>query len=199
LRPGIICVLRSGGPYDAEDVLRLKAGVEQHMPGARFRCIADTPVRGVHVIPMAMDWPGWWSKMEAFRPDIPGDWLYLDLDSIIVGSLADMLHLDRLAIMRDVYRPNGLQSSVMWLPEAERWAVWEAFTAQSERHMRRHHAGGDQSYLEEHWLGRASLWQDALPGQVVSYKVHCRDGVPKGARLVVFHGRPKPRDMGWKL
>jgi len=33
----------------------------------------------------------------------------------------------------------------------------------------------------------------------VSYKVHCRAGVPAGARVVCFHGRPKPWDPGVRL
>lgn len=198
---GVLCVLRSGGVYDAEDVIRLHDGVRAHLPGAMFRCLSDVRVPGVNTIPLLTDWPGWWAKLEAFRPDLPGDWLYMDLDTIIVGPLADMLGLGRLAIMRDVYRRDGLQSSIMWLPEAERAAVWPHWSANPKRHMRRHANGGDQEYLEEHWLGRATLWQDALPGQVVSYKADVlRLGkVPSGARAVVFHGRPKPRDLGWTV
>jgi len=38
------------------------------------------------------DWPGWWSKMELYRPDLPkGRTLYLDLDSHVVGPLAPIL------------------------------------------------------------------------------------------------------------
>ena len=32
-----------------------------------------------------------------------------------------------------------------------------------------------------------------------SYKYHCGDGLPDDARVVCFHGRPKPADVsdGW--
>jgi len=43
-------------------------------------------------IELKHNWPGWWSKMELHRPNLPeGRTLYLDLDSHIVGSLAPLL------------------------------------------------------------------------------------------------------------
>ena len=205
----LACVLRSGGDYGPEHVERLARQAGRHHPEAPFVCLSDMEVPGIRCLPLLFDWPGWWAKMELFRPDLLlGDMLYLDLDSSIVGPLDDMLGFGRLAIMRDVYRPGGLQSSVMYLPEAERAAVWRAWIAAPDRWMREFRRGGDQAFLERPWRGHARRWQDDLPGQVVSYKVHVRkahrrdrefgDGtVPEGARLVAFHGRPRPWEVGW--
>jgi hypothetical protein len=67
--------------------------------------------------------------------------------------------------------------------------------------MRACGTGGDQRYLETcltlggTW-GSVTFWPDVVPGQIVSYKVHCHGGqYPPGARLVCFHGRPKPWDV----
>jgi len=39
-------------------------------------------------------------------------------------------------------------------------------------------------------LVKPDLWQDLLPvGQIVSYKNHCRNGLPSNARIVSFHDR----------
>lgn len=195
----IVCVLRSGGEYRPEHVIRLRDQVARHLAGARFLCLADVTVPGVDCVPLYSDWPGWWAKMELFRPGLDGDLLYMDLDSAIVGDLSEMAGIGRLTIMRDVYRPAGLQSSVMFLPELDRPAVWRRFRADPARWMTRYRPGGDQAFLEKAWAGSPpALWQEQLPGQVVSWKVHVQGrGFPAGARFIAFHGRPRPWEVGW--
>jgi len=36
--------------------------------------------------------------------------------------------------------------------------------------------------------------QDIVPGQLVSFKAQCSDGVPDDARVVFFHGLPRPHE-----
>lgn len=199
----ILFVLRSGGVYDAEDVRRLAMGVQSNLPGAEIACLTDVAfdIPGVQAIPLKYDWPGWWSKIEMFRPDIPGGFLYMDLDSIITGDLSDMAGIGRLAIMRDVYRPDGLQSSVMFITEECKAEVWDTFTADPARYMQQYAGGGDQAFLEPIWSGKAAIWQDCLPGQIASYKANhiAERGLPDNCRAAIFHGQPKPRDIGWTL
>lgn len=191
-------VLRSGGDYTAEDVERLAAGVRAHLPDARIVCLSDCPVP-VERIPLAHDWPGWWAKMELFRPDLAShDWVYMDLDTIVTGSLEELAALDDLAIMRDVYRPNGLQSAVMCLPAADRAEAWADWISGPSHRMKQFARGGDQAFLETHYLDRALRLQGRLPGQIVSYKAD-PPAARAAARLVVFHGKPKPRDVNWVL
>lgn len=203
----ILCVLKSEGEYKSEHVERLHRQVLKHLPDARFRCISDVDVPCERV-PMEHPWPRWWSKQNLFSPAITGDFLYLDLDSAIVGDLSDLAGLNRLAIMRDVYRKDGLQSSIMFLPEADRAKVWAEWVKSPEVWMQMYRKGGDQAFLERLWLGKAAIIQDELPGQVVSYKAHVRPAVrkdrefgngtvPDGARVIAFHGRPRPWDVGW--
>nr|WP_145924153.1 hypothetical protein [Halomonas elongata] len=40
--------------------------------------------------PLAHGWPGWWSKLELFRPH-GGDLLYLDLDTVVRGDLQPLI------------------------------------------------------------------------------------------------------------
>lgn len=191
-------VLRSGGEYRSEHVERLAMQVRSHLPGAEFICLSDVDVP-VERIPLKHDWPGWWSKLELFRPDIEGDLLFMDLDTAIVGGLEDIAAADGPVIMRDVYRPHGLQSSIMAIPQEIKGQVWQAFTAASERHMRRYRRGGDQAFLENHTTIRWRRWQDICPGQLVSYKADVKrlGHVPAGTRAVVFHGKPHPWEVGW--
>jgi hypothetical protein len=196
----VACVLRSGGTYTPEHVARLRDGVRANLGDHRFICLSDVDVP-CERIALTEQWPGWWSKLELFRPDIDGDLLYFDLDTIITGDLSDMAAINRLAIMRDVYRPDGLQSSVMYIPQDEKSKVWERFTAHPEHYMAQYASGGDQAFLEPLWGERATIWQEALPGQLASYKAdHIAEcGVPDNCRAVIFHGRPKPEDIGWTL
>lgn len=203
----IFCVLRSGGEYKPDHVLRLRAQVMSYLPGADFRCLSDVKVEGVRTVPLVHDWPGWWSKMELFRPGISGDILFMDLDTSIVGNLADIASVKQLVLMRDIYRPEGLQSSIMYLPERARERIWAAWIDQPQHWMRVFHKGGDQAFLERFWLDHAGRWQEVLPGQIVSWKSHVRQAVqddesgngsvPDGARVVIFHGKPRPWDIGW--
>lgn len=194
----VVTVLKSGGEYKPAHVLALQAQIERYAPFAEFMCLTDMAVDGVETAPLLHKWPGWWSKIEVFRPDIRGDLVYMDLDTVITGSLDDLARVNELAMLRDAYRDGkrakeGLQSSVMVLPEAERGPIWDAFTANPALEMARNRAGGDQRFLEQFWLTRAARLQDLLPGQLVSWKVDCKYGVvPPDARLVFFHGQPRP-------
>ena len=52
-------------------------------------------------------------------------------------------------------------------------------------------AGGDQAYIEHHMKDKVTYWQDITDG-VVSFKA---DVLPNGldtAKVVIFHGKPRP-------
>lgn len=190
----VATVYKSGGIYTAQHVRALQAQIAEHLPGVDQVCFSD--VDGDGRIRLRHNWPGWWSKMEIFSPDVKGDLLYFDLDTLILGSLAEIAQVTQLTILRDFYRdgvrkPEGLQSAMMFLPEADRAEVWDAFARNPAAAMRDCARGGDQQFLERFYLKRAARWQDVVPGQVVSLKVHCKDGVPPDARVVCAHGKPK--------
>jgi hypothetical protein len=210
------CVLKAGpAGYAAAEVAWLHAGVNRHLPGVRFVCLSDMDVECERV-PLLEGWPGWWSKLELFRPDLVGPILYADLDTLIVGSLADIAGAGKLTLLSDFYHPAEAASGLMFLPEEDRAAVWRAFTADPDRIMRRcadfdqNGVRGDGKFLGEMLGDRAARWQAELPGQVVSYKLHVRErtssretgngDVPKGARVICFHGRPRPWEVKeWRL
>lgn len=193
----ILCVLRSGGEYGPEHVKRLQAQLAAQGE-ADFACLSDVQIEGLETIPLLHDWPGWWAKMELFRPDLAGDFLYLDLDMSIVGPLDHFREINVLSIMRDVYRPGGLQSALMFLPECLRGEAWEAWSRYPKAWMQRYRRGGDQAFLERIWLRRAIRMQDLVPGEIVSYKADVDGkGLPKSARVICFHGKPRPWEVGF--
>jgi len=205
----VLMVLRRGGDYLPEHVSILVDQVEEHWPSDRELvpvCLTDQPIDDprVHEIPLLTGHSqGWWSKMQMFDPALGfGDLtiLYMDLDTRIVGDLSEVASQDQLIALRDFYRRNGLGSGLMCLPQDPREEVWEAWRADPDAHIRTHRRGGDQRLLEALWLGRVEVgrWQEILPGQVVSFKKHVRGkGTPPDARVVCFHGRPRPWEAGW--
>ena len=192
----ILTVLRSGGEYTAEHVERLRAQCAEHAPGVEFCCLSDVPVPGR--IALGHDWPGWWSKIEAFR--ITGPVLYMDLDTTVRGDLTPLLEVvesSDFTVLRDFNFPaREVQSSIMgW--SGDMGHLYETFRADPVRHMHRNASGrwwGDQGFIERHVAARG-YWQDRLPGTLVSFKKHCQGGIPAGARVVVFHGKPRPWEV----
>ena len=193
----VALVLRSGGDYAAKHVQVLARQITTWLPGADLFCLTDVAIPGVAAIPLEYDWPGWWSKMELFRPDIADDLLYFDLDTVVCGPLDDIAAVNRLTLLRDLYckgthRYDRLQSAVMYLPKACRAEIWQNFLADPRRALKNHLIGGDQEFLEKYWRASAARWQDVVGNQIVSWKVHCRRGIPEGVRVVCFHGKPRP-------
>jgi hypothetical protein len=205
----------SGEGFTAKHVQALAQQVERFAPLDDFVCLTPVSVSGVECLPLKHEWRGWWVKFELFRPDIKGTVLYLDLDTVITGSLSDIVAVDKLTLLRDFYRdgktlyggiarrrapkPEGLQASLMLLPEADRAEIWEDWMRGPNAHMQRLGSKGDQPLLEQHFLKHAQRWQDVVPGQIVSWKVDCCGGnefqvpaIPEDARVIVFHGQPRP-------
>jgi hypothetical protein len=202
----IVTVLRSGGEFKPEHVLALKRQCAEYAPFAEFLCLTDTIIPGVACRLLKTEWPRWWAKMELFDPHMKGDFLYMDLDTVVCDSLSDIMQCDELTLLRDFYRDGvklkkGLGSGLMYLPEPARWKPWDIFSANAKQIMSVC-AGGDQKFLENVWGTDIPTWQGSFPDQVVSYKVHCCQqllgkgpvfkSVPQNARIICFHGQPRP-------
>lgn len=189
----VATVLRSGGEYTPEHAWRLAADVEEHLPGAAFVCLSDLWREVPGGVPLGVRWAGWWSKMELFAPALfTGTVLYLDLDTVVLSDLDEMAgYAGERAVLRDFHRTGDeIGTGVMlWRGDAMR-SVWDAFVDDPETAMREHPLRMDH-FIEKH-LGPADRVQDVFPGQVVSWKCHCQQGVPLGARIIAFHGRPRP-------
>lgn len=209
----VVCVLRSGGIYDVEWVAKLQRGVARHLHDIPywFVCLTDTderlPLRCERV-QLANSWPGWWSKLEMFRPGLfDGPVLYFDLDTVVVGSLdAIAAYPHRFTMAHEFYRPHLLCSTTMaWSSD---WShLYEAFASDPVR-LAHHYDNvmpttgriGDQAFIEDR-VGKVDTFRGLFGERsVASYKVHqCQDAPPADAAVVAFHGTPKPHQLttGW--
>lgn len=210
--PTIAFVLRSGGDFTPEHVQHLYGGISHWWPESsttRFVLFTDLPLSpewsDQEVRPLTR--PSllrWWSKMEMFAPEHAdlGTILYFDLDTVIVGPLDDIIecatNTTAPVLVQDFYRARAINSGMMALPVEARMQLWDDWLHEPKGSPRSHkRGGGDGDLLDSYWRASASRWQGVVPGQVVSYKVHCKRirSAPPDARVVCFHGRPRP----WKV
>lgn len=190
MNPRVYCLLRQSAEYTPAHVEWLRAQIKD----------ADLFVMGDHAganMPLLYDWPGWWSKLELCRPDIPGDVFFMDLDTVVLGPLAPFMVPRRTTFLSDFYRPAQLQSSVMYLTASDRAYVWQRWMTDPAAHMayfgtQRAGFNGDQNFFERVLSPRVARWQDDPATPVCSYKVHVRKGYRPTSGLVVFHGKPRP-------
>jgi hypothetical protein len=199
-------VLHGGGEYKVEHVVALFNGVRKWWPrgwALRFVAVTDTPIDhpGIEERQIIRNYgshaAGWWWKMELFGPEQAAlDILYFDLDTLIVGDLTQVAAVDHLAMLSDFNNAVRAQSGMMFLPASARATVWPDWISGRHRIMKEFR--GDGEYLNSRWNKDAARWQDLLPGQVVSFKVHVRQkkgwALPPEARVLCFHGRPRPWD-----
>ena len=197
----IVCV-KQGTKYGPEYVNILFDMVRRNLlegTEGRFICFTDDPSGlslGVQVEPLPAYVKGWWSKLYLFNTGTfqKGDRvIYFDLDVVITGALDELVKYDGdFAILREFYTPDGWQSSVMALRAGYGREVWERWIGEGMPDL----AGGDQEWIEQ-VLGKADILQDLYPGYFYSYKLHLNHKTPpRGSRVIVFHGEPKPDNCG---
>jgi hypothetical protein len=115
----VACVFVTGHvPFTASYVMRLKSMAARNLPEHRFVCLTnreDELPPDIETIPV--DPPrnafAWWTKLQLFKDDIglSGRVLYLDLDTLLVGSLLPIVEYPaELALVPDGaphFKPKG--------------------------------------------------------------------------------------------
>ena len=128
--------------------------------------------------------------------------MFLDLDIVIVDSLDPFFdYPGEVCIIKEWARPNEPtgNSSVYRFEAGAHPYVLERFVRDHD--SIRHQVSNEQEYISREIAGRGTLtyWPDAW---CPSFKHHClprfpmnwlREApLPAGARVVIFHGHPKP-------
>lgn len=197
----VACVLKSGGDFTPEYVSRLRSMAIRNvdMP-CDFVCLTDMHVKGIDCLALTDGLPGWWSKIELFKPGIikTDRVVYFDLDTLILDNIDGLLQLSGLFYgLRPWNARNRAMgqfgSGVMSWKNGDMAMVYESF----KRDIHIVDNIGDQAYissiLAENCLDYIPL-QDHFPG-IHSYKRECRGGPPRGCKVVCFHGRPRVHEV----
>lgn len=165
----VVTVLRSGGDFQPRHVQALQRQLAKYAPAARLVCLSDVDVPGVECIPLKYDWPGWWAKLELFRPDIVGDFLTTDLDNVFLGPLDDILCVSEYTTQL------GESNALAYLTEGVRARVWKEWVRDPDGHMHRFHPKnavvkqrfGDGGFIAS-LVTAGQHWEEILPGQVMN-------------------------------
>lgn len=202
----IVC-LKWGRKYGAEYVNRLHNAVRRNTTvDFRFWCFTEDAtdiLPGIEVLPLpwADRLDTWWNKIFLFAPDngLPQQEqiLYIDLDTLIVSNIDDIMAVDQvpdIVLLKDFYhgiaRTAGeIGSGIMSWRQGQYPDIWEQFIKDPGAAVATVMPHGDQAWIARHvkaWY----YWQDLFPGRVVSFKLHCAQGLPPGAEVVCYHGRP---------
>jgi hypothetical protein len=145
-----------------------------------------------------------WNKLGLFHPDIdlPAEpVLFLDLDVVITGSMDVFFEVPgefRISNDWDWRKPGVGNSSVFRFVPGTQDHIWTGFHDDPE--SARASVRNEQEYVSRTARDLA-FWPDPL---CRSYKRHClprgflkafrKPRLPEGARVLIFHGDPKPED-----
>lgn len=219
----IVTVYKSGGDYDPLYVKRLANGIRRNLSlPHKFICLTDKPDllskimgNGDHASQLNYNWPGWWAKMELFNH--PGPLLYIDLDTVIVGSLDELANWivqtpGPLVMLQGFYQKGqctgimGWKGDFSWIYRHFRDhfgdnATYEDAKLGPSMLMRRIRYRGDQEWLRKFFYDKFDsvsivMAQDIMKG-IISYKVNVQKNgdLPPDSRIVCFHGKPRPHEV----
>ncbi|OWZ22010.1 hypothetical protein PHMEG_0003354 [Phytophthora megakarya] len=216
----VVCV-KWGPKYGAEYVNRLFNSVMRHCGQVQvtFVCLTDNAEaidlhENMKILPLDEGWRGWWNKCQLFSSSISAKFralghsrcMYLDLDTVIVGNLVDLLMwspalgvltLLKTDQMTNEQRPGGFNSSIM---------VWHIGSIEGVPPLHFIHtflhtnfdAVSKYIYKFDHWLEmahpEACFLDDVFPDQIVEYRSidERAEGPPPNTAIVCFPLIPKP-------
>ncbi len=189
----IVCAYKKSPVYTDTWVYRLKRQLDRNITiPFNFHCLTKENL-DCSVIKTAHDWSDWWIKMELFRPDIDFDFLYIDLDTLILNNINDIIQNRESLMLKDFYFPHRLASGVMYIDKKVKSDIWHNWIKDPEKNIKST-STGDQEFIERYWPNK-NTWQDKFPNRFASYKIHCKDKPSESASFVCFHGKPKPTDL----
>ena len=202
----VICVLKSGGDFTEDYVRKLFASIQRHSSteDMEFICLTDLKIDSpfFRTEPLLNNYPGWWSKVEVFRPKLTKAEMcvYIDLDTVILGDISDLLQhkvkdtFSALLPWNEKNRASGnFASGIM------RWqtSLYHFLYDEFQKHDKDTFLG-DQQYFSSLMMERGYPWsplQQFFPG-IYSYKRNVRNGrVLRDARIICFHGKPRPHEV----
>lgn len=208
--------------FTAEHVNALAGMVRRWYPAPhRMICVTNDVVGidpAVEIVPDREDFadvpsphggknPSCYRRLRLFAPDAAESFgeriVSLDLDCVVVGDLRPLWERpDDFVIWRDPIRRDGYCGSMMMLRAGSRPQVWRQFDPElsPRESLEANCRGSDQGWIRYCLGPHEATWTRA--DGVYSYRMDLHSGqatLPDNARIVMFHGRPKPWDLGVAL
>jgi hypothetical protein len=199
----VVCVLKSGGDYDADYVYKLQNMVKRNTTIPHdFICFSDMEL-DCKTVKLRDNLPGCWSKVEMFRKGaIEADRVvYFDLDTVILNNIDDILRADHNFLGLRPWNPRnfnrGMFASGMMAWENSRFDyVYRDFREKDIAN----NPSGDQQYMSNSIIGHGDKFRfmQKYHRGIYSFKRNCRPKKPIDTRIVCFHGKPRPHECSEK-
>jgi len=178
----VACVLRVGGKtYNETWVRRLHANVSKHLTiPYRFVCLTNLKkINDIETIELTEGFPGWWSKIELFKPkQFTGPVLYMDLDLMVCGNIDKLADSkNEMVMLRDcpVFRHVANSGLMYWNGSDPIYQnIFNDFSAHPFKTMMKYSGVngvtmyGDQGFIEKSIINygkNIQKWQDILPSE----------------------------------
>lgn len=165
----VVCVLRQGGRigYNASWVDKLQNSVSRNLTiPHKFICLSDCDV-SCERIPLDATGDGFWAKMQLFKPGLfNGPILYVDLDTVICGSMDDIITsvLDEKFVMWFENDKQIHSSAMMWW-QGDHSYLWDLYLSKPLVYWKKLYSAaplyGDQALISENT--KHTLFNDLVP------------------------------------
>ena len=199
----IVLVLKNGkgfGFRDVELIVRHINGKWKSETRPRIICLWDKAseyysLGNIELIPLKNNWPGTWSRMQLYSPEMEQyrPFLYIDLDTAVIQSLENIFDLvkdpTQFITLEDFYQKRQLATGLVWFPVGshkvqEIWKVWQITNIKKKRRM---------DFFLRKVTDPDAFWQD-LTNTIQDFKPSKKPKltkVPRKTNLVCFHGDPR--------
>ena len=199
-----------GRDFCIRDVERLYFSVKKHIDrDFTFYCLTNSnegfPCY-VKPIPLLYGWPGWWSKVELHRADLPeGRALYLDLDSHVMRSLKPILDFEGDLVMfptpipehkwENLRRKNWVlkyQAATMLFTVGCRsmQMVWNRFLESPEKWMKKYRSEQD---IMGDWIPNQPMFPREWMMKLGSIYRHNLKSIP--SECIIVTGQPPHKEF----
>ncbi|MCK5019050.1 MAG: hypothetical protein KAS32_18460, partial [Candidatus Peribacteraceae bacterium] len=195
----------------------LKKQIEDNYKGEhKFICLTDFEDMTCDTIKLKHDLPGWWSKIELFQPELVSDnpkdvFIFFDLDTCIVGDITELVEyphdITGLAEVNAAGLVPGRFGSGIAAWRGDKSKIYTEFMKDKVGNMAKYKVGGDQHVIHDSVLVDGKVvfkpvqkiidgclnYKHDLPA-MTSHNVKAKENLPDNAKIVYFHGLPKPWD-----
>lgn len=204
MKKTIALVLRKSADYDVDYVEKLVHSLKKNIKDEEIEyvCISDTALGNICTkINFEYNWPGWWSKLELFsHPYLKGKpVIYFDLDIIVKKDITDFVSTNHNFSMLRGLSKNGIVNSSIMAWSRDRSYISKQFDPSIHIYeYKQKNKWGDQDFIRNHVNDKISFIQDSFPDMISSKKYSNIKRI-RSSRIVCFHGKPRPRDVKWKI
>jgi hypothetical protein len=210
-----VCVLKESKEFTPETVEVLYNQVKRNVSDVNFVCFSDNDsVKCDELRPLTDGLPGWWSIIEAFQ--YKGPVIFTGLDTVITGEINKICDYIKampeheFMMLRKVKAHHNRNFTNLgihgWASGIMGWNGDQSWLYKEFNYVQHGQLQWEQRYTSEKLMDRyietrghknrfrITCAQDTMDG-IYSYKWDCRNGLPENAKIVLFHGSPRPNEV----